>query len=59
VRLRADMLVTEERRQYAQITIDSIDVWTHEAHRRLRQMRANLACIERPDVLLREALKRE
>jgi hypothetical protein len=57
--LRSDMLVTEERREYAQANLASMELWILDAHRRLRQMRANLASIERPDVLLREALRRE
>jgi hypothetical protein len=57
--LRSDMHVTDEQREYTRRKLASMEAWTNDAHRRLRQMRANLACIERPEILLREALRRE
>lgn len=55
--LRSDMALADERREYAQVTVDSLDLWTIDAHRRLRSMRARLALMQRPDVLLEEAMQ--
>lgn len=55
--LRSDMALADERRQYAQITVDSIDLWMIDAHRRLRSMRARHSLMQRPDVLLAEAMQ--
>jgi hypothetical protein len=55
--LRADIALAVERRDHAQMTVESIDKWYSDAQRRLRQLRANLALLERPDTLLAEALR--
>ena len=55
--LRADIAVAVERRDNACITIASADHFIAAAHKRLRQLKANLAAIERPETLLAEALR--
>jgi hypothetical protein len=55
--LRADVFVTLERQRHARITVESCEEWISQAHLRLRKLKANLALIERPEVLLKEAIR--
>lgn len=55
--LRSDVFLALERQRNARITIEGVDVWVHDAHKRIRKLRANLALLERPEVLLKEAVR--
>lgn len=55
--LRGDIALGYERQALAQRTVDSMDAWLIEAHLRLRSLRSRLALIERPEVLLKEAIR--
>jgi hypothetical protein len=57
--LRADIACADERRSYAQSTVDSVSLWERGAYTRLRSLRSRLALIERPEILLKEAINRE
>lgn len=54
--LRADIAVVGERREQSLVNAEAAQAWLDGAHQKLRSMRANLACIERPQVLLDQAL---
>lgn len=56
--LRADIAVVIGRVEQAHTQLDSMEEYLKSAHRRLRSMRANLALMESPDVLLNEALRK-
>lgn len=55
--LRADVFVMMERQRNARITVESCEEWITHTHYRLRKLKANLALIERPEVLLKEAIR--
>lgn len=55
--LKSDMLLADERRSYALMTAESIDSWQIDAHCRLRSLRARYALLERPEILLKEAIR--
>lgn len=57
--LRSDVFCMLERQHNARITLDSVEEYINRAHLRIRKLKANLALIERPEVLLKEAIRHE
>jgi hypothetical protein len=57
--LRGDIAMGLERRQYALLTVESMDQWLDDAQRRLRRLKSHLLALERPGTLLAEALRHE
>jgi hypothetical protein len=55
--LRSDVFVMLERQRLARLTLEGCDECINNAHFRLRKLKANLALIERPEVLLKEAIR--
>jgi hypothetical protein len=57
--VRSDILVATERHQHALQSLELLDKWLDDAHRRERALKANLALLESPNKLLQEALRHE
>jgi hypothetical protein len=57
--VRSDILVATERHLHALESIEVLDKWLDDAHRRERALKANLALLESPNKLLQEALRHE
>jgi hypothetical protein len=55
--LRADIVMVEDRRREALITVASTEAWSSAAYKRLRILKGHLSQLESPDVLLAEALR--
>lgn len=57
--LRSDVFIMLERQRSARLTLESAEEWINRTHLRIRKLKANLALIERPEVLLKEAIRHE
>jgi outer membrane PBP1 activator LpoA protein len=56
-KLRSDMALANDQYDDAMALADKIDAWRIDAHQRMRSLRARFALIERPEILLQEALR--